>query len=108
MEKVYDLMMKDGDVEIVEHKFFHREHAYCMTCGSKMMFKIEPRNKPFSGWTKNPVHIVTETCPSGCEWFALMDVFDYKGTFYTSDFDNLQDKINYMIEKEENKWNKRN
>lgn len=100
MEQVYDLVKdeKAWEVNVEEHIFYHREHAFCETCGSKMRFKIEPKTKPYSGWTRNFVYEVLEHCPNGCEDFIVMEVYRNKdGRLYTSNFTDLDEKIEYIL-----------
>jgi hypothetical protein len=108
METVYSLTHNESswEVDITEHMFYHREHAFCEVCGKKMRFRIEPREKPYSGWTKNLVFEVKEFCPEECESFTIMEVYRYKdGRLFTSNFENLEEKIEY-IQNGSKKWNK--
>jgi len=108
MEKIYDLIVneKTWTVDISEHPLYHREHAYCELCGSKMHFRVEPREKPYSGWTKNLVYELKEVCPKGCEEFVTFEVFRYAkdNVLYTSNFEDLNSKMEYMLEKGAKKW----
>jgi hypothetical protein len=108
MEKVFELRLNktSWNVDISEHQFYHREHAYCEVCGSKMQFRITPREKPYSGWTRNLVFEVREVCREGCENFLVMEIYQNDGKLYTSNFEKLEEKIAYMLEKGDVKWTK--
>lgn len=107
MKEVIDLVFdpKEWTVTQTPHKFYHREHQFCEICGNNMHFALEPRSdRPFSGWTKNKVYNVVEKCSKGCQNIFIMEAFENNDVIYSTDFQSLEEKINYMLEKGDKRW----
>ena len=111
MEEVIELIpdLREYKVTARPKVFRHSAHAFCEQCGSPTMFKIVQHTPPYSGYTGNVVMDVVERCKAGCGEFVAGQVYRNKsdGKLYASNFINLAEFCEYILNKDGDKWNRK-
>lgn len=111
MEKIYELVVDKSrwEVDVREKNFGHSAHQFCQVCAGRMRFKVTEHTPRYSGYTGNVVLDLIEYCPAGCEEFTLTQIYRCRtdDKLYVNNFIEIEEYKEHLLERGEQKWNKK-